>query len=117
MGTLLPQSNPWLVLIIEPLHGLTFAIMWLCAVDFGRQYAPEDAKTRFQALTNGTYFQMSFGVGSFVWGPVMQTVGYHNGYRLCGCMVICWSLLWNTLQWALVPRESIALSENLLPSS
>jgi len=101
--SVLPKSHPWLVLAIEPLHGFTFAVMWLAAVDFGQCYAPAACKQRFQGLTSGVYFQLSFFCGALIWGPVMKAVGFRSGYILAACVTIAWSVLWNIAQMGVKP--------------
>lgn len=115
---ILPQAHPWLVLAIEPLHGLTFAAMWASAVDFGRKYAPEGKAARFQALTSGLYFQLAFGLGALVWGPVMKSTGFPRGYCCCAALVAVWSAFYNAAQCRLTARgdSGDGLSEGLLKS-
>jgi len=51
-----PHPRPWLVLFVEPLHGLTFAGMWSAAVEYARRLAPQGAEAKMQALVNGHIF-------------------------------------------------------------
>ena len=49
--SLLPEAQPYLVLCVEPLHGITFAAMWSCSVEFGRRLAPASGRARMQVIT------------------------------------------------------------------
>ena len=33
--------HPWAVLFIEPLHGITYAVMWSASASYAHQVAPE----------------------------------------------------------------------------
>ncbi|CAK8987651.1 unnamed protein product [Durusdinium trenchii] len=96
--TLLPASNPWLVLLIEPLHGFTFAAMWSATVEYGQRIAPPGCVARMQALVNGIYYQIAMGIGTAMWGPlVMQPpggLGFQNCFRLDAAGIILWGLIW-----------------------
>lgn len=37
---LLPRGNVWTVLLVEPLHGITFAAMWTASVHYAQNHAP-----------------------------------------------------------------------------
>mmetsp|Transcript_143634 Transcript_143634/g.249099 ORF Transcript_143634/g.249099 Transcript_143634/m.249099 type:complete len:394 (-) Transcript_143634:117-1298(-) len=114
--SVLPTANPWLVLAIEPLHGMAFAAMWVAAVDFVKQYVPKVALTRFQGLSSGLYFQLAFGIGSFAWAHVIDAVGYRKGYCIVSASVLLWSMIWNIAMRRaepLVIDEPPLLGENM----
>ena len=96
--TLLPASNPWLVLLVEPLHGFTFAAMWSATVEYGQRIAPPGCVARMQALVNGIYYQIAMGIGTAVWGPlVMQPprgLGFQNCFRLDAGGIVLWGIIW-----------------------
>lgn len=93
--TMVPTDMPWLILLIEPLHGCTFAAMWAASVEFGRQISPKGCRSRVQALVSGTYFQVSQGVGALAWGAVIANIGFRPSYQACASLLLGWSLLWN----------------------
>lgn len=96
--TLLPASNPWLVLLIEPLHGFTFAAMWSATVEYGQRIAPPGCVARMQALVNGLYSGVAMGLGTAMWGPlVMQPpkgLGFWNCFRLDAAAIVIWGIIW-----------------------
>lgn len=112
--SLLPTAHPWIVLVVEPLHGLTAAAFFATAVHFGRLQAREGSAARFQALISGTYFQLSFGVGSLTWAPVMQNIGYRLSYRVVAVCVVAWCLIWNTAQLLQRTTKSSELTVHLV---
>jgi len=91
----LPYDMPWLVLIIEPFHGVTFAAMWAASVEFARREAPQGCRSRMQALVSGTYFQMSQGVGALAWGGIISLIGFRPSYQACAFGLVIWGLIWN----------------------
>jgi len=91
----LPYDKPWLVLLIEPFHGATFAAMWAASVEFGRREAPQGCRSRMQALVSGTYFQLSQGVGALAWGGIISVIGFRPSYQACACALFVWGLAWN----------------------
>ena len=51
--TFFPSNNiqiAYLILIIEPLHGLTFAGTWIATVEYGVNLVPKEYQAMIQAL-------------------------------------------------------------------
>lgn len=94
----LPPNCPWLVLPVEPLHGLTFAAMWNAAVMYGRSLAAPGQEATMQAFVAGLYYQLADGLGSIAWGPLSEEpprgLGFKSCWLLDACVVASWSLLW-----------------------
>ena len=64
-------SNPWVVLVIEPLHGVTFGIMWAAASTYAAMIAPPGMSATIQGLVSGVHFGI--------------------GVSLCVCVCVCMS--------------------------
>ena len=47
--------RPWLVLLVEPLHGLTFAGVWTATVEYARRLARPGMEAKMQALISGRW--------------------------------------------------------------
>merc|ERR1719223_885354 len=96
--TLLPEKQPWLVLLIEPLHGITFAAMWAATIEYGSQLAPPGTLARMVALINGVYYQASMAFSSILWGHLVERPPRGLGFKHCflldaGAMLV-WCLAW-----------------------
>eukprot|EP00929_Paragymnodinium_shiwhaense_P057869 TRINITY_DN28984_c0_g1_i2.p1 TRINITY_DN28984_c0_g1~~TRINITY_DN28984_c0_g1_i2.p1 ORF type:complete len:460 (+),score=89.13 TRINITY_DN28984_c0_g1_i2:53-1432(+) len=93
----LPRDCPWLVLLIEPLHGLTFAAMWNAAVEYGKQLAAPGQEATMQAFITGLYYQLADGMGSVAWGHLSEqdVLGFHKCWWLDAAFVLGWSAIWN----------------------
>eukprot|EP00932_Pfiesteria_piscicida_P004826 SRR837773.14733.p1 GENE.SRR837773.14733~~SRR837773.14733.p1 ORF type:complete len:161 (-),score=17.57 SRR837773.14733:65-547(-) len=106
--SILPRQHAWAVLLVEPLHGITFACMWSCSVEYAKRLAPDGGKAKMQALVNGVYYQLAIGLGSFMWGPLTEEppvgVGFTKCYLAAGLVMVLWSIVWN-LGWCLRRRR------------
>ena len=57
-------TEPWYVLLVEPVHGVTFALMWAAATSYASVIAPPGMAAVTQGLVGGLHF--GFGKGSVV---------------------------------------------------
>eukprot|EP00927_Polykrikos_kofoidii_P077438 TRINITY_DN74377_c0_g1_i1.p1 TRINITY_DN74377_c0_g1~~TRINITY_DN74377_c0_g1_i1.p1 ORF type:complete len:422 (+),score=62.30 TRINITY_DN74377_c0_g1_i1:129-1394(+) len=96
----IPHDQPWLVLLVEPLHGLTFGGMWVATVEYGRRIAPRGAVARMQALVNGVFYQVALGIGSLLWGALQLSPPRGIGFRSCFiadmCLIVAWCVVWTS---------------------
>eukprot|EP00403_Amphidinium_massartii_P030127 CAMPEP_0178399070 /NCGR_PEP_ID=MMETSP0689_2-20121128/15093_1 /TAXON_ID=160604 /ORGANISM="Amphidinium massartii, Strain CS-259" /LENGTH=541 /DNA_ID=CAMNT_0020019841 /DNA_START=83 /DNA_END=1708 /DNA_ORIENTATION=+ len=95
----LPASCPWLVLIVEPIHGLTFAGMWCSTVAYAQKLAPPGTEARMQALLNGLFFQLAFAMGSLMWGffvksPAAGGLGFRRCFLIDAVATVVWVSIW-----------------------
>ena len=114
----LPRSYPFTVLIVEPLHGITFAMMWSVSVEYGKRIAPIGSEATMQALLSGLYYKLAIGIGSSFWGVVtaQRHLGFRKSYFACACLQIVWSLFWNA-GWVLESRMTNSLTATMLNSN
>eukprot|EP00929_Paragymnodinium_shiwhaense_P086236 TRINITY_DN4675_c0_g3_i1.p1 TRINITY_DN4675_c0_g3~~TRINITY_DN4675_c0_g3_i1.p1 ORF type:complete len:534 (+),score=40.16 TRINITY_DN4675_c0_g3_i1:246-1847(+) len=97
----LPVDCPWMVLLIEPFHGVTFAAMWASSVEYARRESPYGCRSRMQAIVSGTYFQVSQALGSIFWGHVISEIGFRPSYQACAVALLVWSFLFNFVAYCL----------------
>eukprot|EP00439_Symbiodinium_sp_Y106_P051350 s100_g6.t2 len=94
----LPRSRPWLVLLVEPLHGLTFAGVWTATVEYARRLARTGTEAKMQALISGVYFNVAFAIGSLIWGFISQLppagLGFRRSFLLDAAVGSVWLILW-----------------------
>jgi len=95
---ILPRSQPWLVLLVEPLHGLTFAAVWSATVEYARRLALPGTESKMQALISGVYFNVAFAMGSFMWGFISQApplgLGFRRAFVLDAVLATAWLSVW-----------------------
>ena len=84
-------SNPWVVLVIEPLHGVTFGIMWAAASTYAAMIAPPGMSATIQGLVSGVHF----GIGVSVCVCVCVCVCVW----LCVCVCVCVCVGRSATEW------------------
>jgi len=99
---ILPRHLPWLVLLIEPLHGFTFAAMWCATVEYARRLAPPGSEAKMQAVVNGLFSYVALGTGSLLWGFVVRRppmgLGFTASFYLDAGLILVWLAVWK-LGW------------------
>lgn len=80
-------TNPWYVLLIEPLHGITLAAMWSCAISFASLLATPDLYTTIEGVVTGVHFGLGWGLGAIFGGLFYHAYGARNLFR--GCIILC----------------------------
>jgi len=99
---ILPRSQPWLVLLVEPLHGFTFAAMWCATVEYARKLAVPGTEATLQALVNGLFYQISAAAGSLLWGLVVQRpprgLGFTKCFLLDAVLIVGWLVIFRAGQ-------------------
>jgi PPP family 3-phenylpropionic acid transporter len=82
------NSSPSLVIPIQLLNGLTFAMMWMAGVAYADLHAPKHMK----ATVQGVFAAMIFGVGSalggFIGGPLLEFAGGQGLFLYYGIAIL-----------------------------
>jgi PPP family 3-phenylpropionic acid transporter len=76
--SLLPPTVPFalqLILGVQTLHGLNFALYWATMVDAIFKLAPKKLTTSCMATLNVTFFTLSGALGNIIWGYVYDAMG------------------------------------------
>jgi MFS family permease len=76
-------SDPLWILLVEPLHGVTFACRTLAAVHYAAELAPPGLEVSAQGLGN-TVNCLGVIAGSVIGGRIMQEKGSVYMYRAAG---------------------------------
>ena len=50
-------SDPWMILLVEPLHGVTYALLQLSSVLYAAKLAPKGLETTTQGLKDTVRFR------------------------------------------------------------
>eukprot|EP00438_Fugacium_kawagutii_P021748 Skav206705 [mRNA] locus=scaffold99:180899:181744:+ [translate_table: standard] len=76
------MSSPWMVLLVEPLHGVTFALAWTAAIDFVKK--PEVSGEGLEASAQGLLTACFHGLGPIIGllggGLLFDALGGHTSY-------------------------------------
>ena len=81
-------TSSTVILVLQPLHALSFALFWIAAVSYTSERAPPGALAAAQGL-----FVSAMGVGSVVgmllWGPAYQHGGGSLVFRCAAAFSAC----------------------------
>jgi PPP family 3-phenylpropionic acid transporter len=68
-------SDPWMFLVVQLLHGLTFSAMWVAGVSFADSMAPEGLGTTAQAVFSGVLLGLGGIAGALIGGFLYDELG------------------------------------------
>ena len=66
---------PWVILLIQLLHGATFSAMWVAAVSYVSEIAPSGLDATAQGLVSATMFGVGSATGALLGGLFYQDFG------------------------------------------
>ncbi len=79
---------PWQILVIQLLHGPSFALMWTAGVSYVSRLAPQGLGATAQGLFAGVNFGLAGAVGALIGGSLYQHIGPLAMYRWAGIGVL-----------------------------
>jgi PPP family 3-phenylpropionic acid transporter len=87
------SGAPWVILLIQLVHGLTFPLVLVAGVAYADQAAPAGLRATAQGMFNSTLIGVSSAAGAVLGGILIDQVGPAGMYRLVGsallfCLVI-----------------------------
>ncbi|CAE8727098.1 unnamed protein product [Polarella glacialis] len=93
------MSVPWTVLLIEPLHGVTFALVWTAALQHiaDPQVAGEGLEASAQGLLTMCFGGIGPMIGLFFGGLLFDKVGNHAVYAIFAVAVLSAGMIYATL--------------------
>lgn len=84
--TLVP--NGWWVLLLEPLHGVTYSCAQLAAVDFASEFCPTGLEASSQTLIGTLRYGVGYVIGNAIAGYIEERFGADTLYRGAGMTVL-----------------------------
>ncbi|EDO43627.1 predicted protein, partial [Nematostella vectensis] len=83
-------QNPWLVLPLEVLQGLTHAAVWASCTSYMGRIAPPGYSTSAQGILQGVHHGLGRGCGAIVGGVMIHHFGTNKTFSLYGiaCLVV-----------------------------
>ncbi|VDN06127.1 unnamed protein product [Thelazia callipaeda] len=81
-------TNPWMVLPLQALQGLTLAATWASASSYISLIAPPQLKTRAQTFLMLLYHGIGKGLGSIVGGFIIKSAGTRLTFQIYSAIVI-----------------------------
>ncbi|XP_015923808.1 major facilitator superfamily domain-containing protein 6-like [Parasteatoda tepidariorum] len=96
--------NPWLVLIVELLHGFTYGLLYTNIASFGKESAKPGTEATTQSLLFGTHEGLGGGFGCVLGGLGLDLVGGRQTFFIASLFTGCGFLL-HQLSIRLVQRR------------
>jgi MFS family permease len=78
----------WVVLLIQLVHGLTFAIILIAGVSYADQVAPAGMKATTQGMFSGTLMGFGAATGGLLGGVLMERFQPAGMYGIVGAIVL-----------------------------
>ena len=76
--------TPWAVLVIQLLHGLTFAALWTAGVSYAHRAAPPGMGATAQGVFSGVTMGLATATGALIGGWLYQDLGAVLMFRWAG---------------------------------
>jgi PPP family 3-phenylpropionic acid transporter len=97
-------AQPWVVLVIQLVHGLTFAAVFVAGVHYADQIAPPGMKATTQGMFGSTLMGFGAATGGLLGGFLMQQAGPGIMYRAVGILVLVGLVLFLLVERRLAAR-------------
>jgi MFS family permease len=81
-------NTPIAILALQLLHGFTFPAIWIAGVSYAHENAPIELKATAQGLFGAMMMGIGAGVGSFLGGLLIGSVGGRGMYLVFGALVL-----------------------------
>jgi len=79
---------PWVVLLLQLLHGPTYALMWSAGVAHAKESAPAGLEATAQGQLSSAYGGLGAVAGALIGGYLYEHIGAHLMYRTTGFLIL-----------------------------
>jgi PPP family 3-phenylpropionic acid transporter len=90
---------PWMILVIQLSHGLTFSAMWVAGVSYADEIAPPGLGATAQGLLSGVFMGIATAIGAFLGGFLYQDFGGAIMYRTMSIAVAISVFIFLFMSW------------------
>jgi len=104
-------SNPWWVLPIELLQGITFGMSYATMASYASIIAPSGTEATIQGLVGAIFEGVGTSLGSFIGGVMYENLGGALAFRIFGLTALVACLI-NILLSRFVFKKTIVVPEN-----
>ncbi|XP_055493744.1 major facilitator superfamily domain-containing protein 6-B [Leucoraja erinacea] len=98
-------ENPWYVLPMEVLQGVTHAAVWAACISYLSAAVPPALRTSTQGILQGLHLGLGRGCGAMMGGVMVNAFGAQQTFRGIGMASLVILLLFALIQWLAVPDE------------
>lgn len=99
-------TNPWWVLPIELLNGITFGLFYACMASYASIVAPPGTSTTVQGLVGAAFEGIGVSIGSFLGGYFHDKYSASITFRIFGIASLIACLLHALVQYIVMRRSS-----------
>ncbi|XP_071511639.1 major facilitator superfamily domain-containing protein 6-like [Diadema antillarum] len=80
--------NPWFILPVQLLHGVTYGLAWPMFTAFANTVAPKGMAATLQSIVACSFMGIGAGIGNFIGGMIYHKHGARVLFRCVGSMCI-----------------------------
>jgi len=97
-------TQPWVVLVIQLCHGLTFAAIFTAGVYYADQIAPPGMKATTQGMFSGTLMGFGSAAGGLLGGLLLDRFSPGGMYAFAGTFVLVGLVVFLLVERKIVPK-------------
>ncbi|XP_038063475.1 major facilitator superfamily domain-containing protein 6-like [Patiria miniata] len=109
-------TNPWLVLPVEVLHGMSIALTWNILVSHMSPSVPFECMATLQGFLSGVYFGLGHGVGAIITGFLVTSYGAVATFYGFAFAAMCYTIAFLIAVKVFKPPRTIVTSYRMLSS-
>jgi MFS transporter, PPP family, 3-phenylpropionic acid transporter len=106
-------TQPWVVLLIQLVHGLTFAAIYTAGVHFADQIAPPGMKATTQGMFSGTLMGFGSAAGGLLGGLLLDRFSAGGMYAFAGTLVLTGLIAFLVIERRFFPRNGVQASRKV----
>jgi MFS transporter, PPP family, 3-phenylpropionic acid transporter len=100
-------TQPWVILVIQLCHGLTFAAIYTAGVYYADQIAPPGMKATTQGMFSGTLMGFGSAAGGLLGGLLLDRFSPGGMYAFAGTFVLAGLVVFLLVEQRLVQKTGI----------
>ncbi|XP_078660686.1 major facilitator superfamily domain-containing protein 6-like [Branchiostoma floridae x Branchiostoma belcheri] len=109
-------TNPWLVLPLELLQGVTHAAIWAACTSYIGQTTPPGLRASAQGILQGVHHGLGRGCGSVIGGVLVHHFGADVTFCAFGTTSFLVLVLFGALHWFILGRRATAKEKDPMPA-
>jgi MFS family permease len=91
-------TNPWMVVPVETLQGVTFSFIWVSLSQYTAVAVPTVSLATVQGIVHGVYFGLGNGVGHLIGGVAIDAYGAVVTFYAAAVVTVVWLLIFVACQ-------------------
>ena len=103
-------TQPWVVLLIQLCHGLTFAAIFTAGVYYADQVAPPGMKATTQGMFSGTLMGFGSAAGGLLGGLLLESFSPGGMYGFIGTLVLVGLIAFLLVERRFFPVQTVPAS-------